>query len=194
MRSTAMIARKLFLLVFAGALIAAFGCSGSDNNNDGGGTPPPAIVCTDGGAAAANTVTLTCGGATNSTTEQVTVVVGGMSGPTTTLRGLNFDVTYDPTKLNFVPAATPTSPLFPAGLVVVSLENGLPGRVVVSIQQPGTDPNVAVAAGQHPAITLTFSRASGMSFTPTPLAFENAEATSSSAPIAFSSGLALSYP
>lgn len=189
-----MIARRLFLFGFAAALITAFGCSSGSDNTDGGGTPAPAIVCTDGGAAGADAVTLNCGGATNSTTERVNVVIGGPASGTTSLRGLNFDVTYDPTKLNFVPAAIPTSPLFPAALVAVSLENGVPGRVVVAIQQPGSDPNVVVTGGQHAVLTLTFSRASGMSFAPTPLAFENAEATSASAPIAFSSGLALSYP
>jgi len=188
-----MIAHKLFLLGFAAALVTALGCSGSDNN-DGGGTPAPAIVCTDGGAAAANTVILRCGGATNSTTELVNVVIGGPAGGATTLRGLNFDVTYDPTKLNFVADPAPTSPLFPLALVAVSLENGVPGKVVVSIQQPGADPNVSVTTGQHPVLTLTFAGASGMSFTPTPLGFENFEATSSSVPITFSSSLALSYP
>jgi len=189
-----MIARRLFLLGFAAALITAFGCSSGSDNNDGGGTTPPGIACTDGGAAAANTVTMACVGATTSTTEQVNVVIGGPASGTTSLRGLNFDVTYDPTKLDFLPAVTPTSPLFSSGLIAVSLENGVPGRVVVSIQQPGPLPNVLVPAGQYTVITLTFSRVSGMSFAPTPLAFENFEATGASAAIAFSSGLALSYP
>jgi len=189
-----MIARRLFLLGFAVALAAAFGCS-SGSDNSGGGTPTPALLCTDGGAAAANGVTLACGGALNSSTEKINVVMGGPSGgPATTLRGLNFDVIYDPANLDFVPASVYTSPLFPNALILVSLENGVPGRVVVSIQQPGSSPNVTVPAGQFGVLALTFARASGMSFTPTPLAFENFEATSASVAIAFTSDLALSYP
>ena len=189
-----MIARRLFLLGFAAALVTAFGCSSGSDDGGGGGTPPPAIVCTDGGAAPANGVTLNCGGAINTTTEQVVVTMGGPASGTTTLRGLNFDVTYDPALLDYVPAATPQSPLFPNALVAVTLENGVPGILVVSIQQPGTALNVGVGPGQHPVMTLTFTRAAGMSFPPTPLAFENFEATSASAAVAFSSSLALSYP
>jgi hypothetical protein len=187
-----MIVRRVFLLAFASALIAAFGCSGGSDDN-GGGTPP-AIVCTDGGAAAANGVTLTCGGASDSNTEQVGVVMGGPASGTTTLRGLNFDVTYDPLKLDFVPAGTYPSALFPSALIAVQLANGQPGRVVVSIQEIGGNPDVAVGMGQHAVLTLAFARASGTTFVPTPLALENAEATDPSAAIVFSSTLALSYP
>ena len=189
-----MIARRLFLLGFAAALVTAFGCSSGSDDGGGGGTPPPAIVCTDGGAAPANGVTLNCGGAINTTTEQVVVTMGGPASGTTTLRGLNFDVTYDPTKLDYVPAATPQSPLFPDALVAVTLENGVPGILVVSIQQPGTALNVGVGPGPHPVMTLTFSRVTGVSFPPTPLDFDNFEATSASATVGFSSALALSYP
>jgi hypothetical protein len=107
---------------------------------------------------------------------------------------LNFDVTYDPLKLDFVPAVTPSSALFPNGLIAVTLANGQPGRVVVSIQQPGAAANVVAAPGQHAVMTLTFSRVANASFTPTPLAFDNFEATSASSAVGFSSSLALSYP
>ena len=129
-----MMARRLFLLGFAAALLTALGCSSS------GGDPVPsaAIVCVNGGAAAANAVTLTCAGATDNTTEQVNVVLGGPASGSTTLRGLNFDVTYDSSKLEYVPAVTDTSPLFsPNALVAVTLFNGQPGRMVVSIQEYG---------------------------------------------------------
>ena len=46
-----MMARRLFLLGFAAALLTALGCSSSGGD---GGTPSPAIVCVDGGAALAN--------------------------------------------------------------------------------------------------------------------------------------------
>ena len=183
-----MIARRLFLVGFAAALLTAFGCSSS-----GGGTPSPALACSDGGAAAANAVTMSCGGATDSTTEQVDAVMGGPVSGSTTLRGLNFDVTYDSSKLDFVPAGTYTSPLFPNALIAVTLSNGQPGRVVVSIQRVGGDPDVTVTAGQHIVLSLSFRRAAGTTFGPTPLTFENAEATSASAAISFASGLALSY-
>lgn len=189
-----MIARRLFLLGFAGTLAVAVGCSGGSDNNGGGGTTTPAIACTDGGAAAANGVTLKCGGAVTTETENVTVVMGGPSAGTTTLRGLNFDVTYDPANLDFVQAGAYTSPLFPNALIAVTLENGVAGRIVVSIQQPGSSPNVLVPGGQFAVLTLTFARAAGMSFTPTPLAFDNFEATGASTAVSFSSGLALSYP
>ena len=184
-----MTARKLFLLGFAAALVAALGCS----NTDDGGTPSPALACSDGGAAGVNAVNLSCGGATDSTTEQVNVVMGGPAAGSTALRGLNFDVTYDATKIDFVPAASNTSALFPNALVAVTLFNGLPGRVVVSIQQVGGDPDVSVAPGQHVVLSLSFRRAAGTTFGPRPLALENAEATGASTAIGFSSVLALSY-
>ena len=177
---------------FAVALLTAIGCS----SNSADPVPPaPAIACSDGGAAPANGVTLTCGGTAGTTKENVNVVMGGAAAGSTTLRGLNFDVTYEPAKLEFVPASAYTSPLFPGALVAVTLEGGLPGRVVVSIQQPGGVLDVTVLAGQHDVLSLSFQRASGVSFGPTPVAFDlsASEATAASAPIAFLGSLALSY-
>ena len=183
-----MIARRRFLLGFAAALLTAFGCSSGGD----GGTTTPALACIDGGAAAANAVTMTCGGASDSTTEQVDVVMGGPAVGTTTLRGLNFDVTYVTSNLEFVPAASYTSPLFPGALVAVALSNGQPGRVVVSIQKVGGSV-VSVGAGQHDVLSLSFRRVTGATFGPTLLAFENAEATTASTAISFVIGLALAY-
>jgi hypothetical protein len=134
-----------------------------------------------------------CGSAVASTTETVDVVIGGPGAGITTLKGFSFDVTYDPTKLEFVPAATPTSPLMPDALVIVVLANGLPGRVVVGIAQPGTLPDVAVSPGQHSVLSLTFRRAAGATFGPTPLMFDQAAATSPSTTITFASSLTLEY-
>jgi len=178
-----MMARRLFLLGFAAALLTAFGCSS-------GGAQ---LGCSDGGAAAANAVNMKCGGATDSTTKQVDVVMGGPASGSTTLRGLNFDVTYVPSNLEFLPAANSTSPLFPGALVAVTLFNGEPGRVVVSIQQTGDLPVVTVGTGQHVVLSLSFRRVPGTTFGPTPLALENAEATTASTAISFAGGLALSY-
>lgn len=177
-------ARRLFLLGFAAALPTAFGC--------GSGTNPAQLAC-DGGGAAANAVTMTCGGATNSTTEQVNVVMGGPASGSTTLRGLNFDVTYVTSNLEFVPAASYTSPLFPNALVAVTLFNGQQGSVVVSIQQPGGLPDVAVGVDPQVVLSLSFRSVAGATFVSTPLTFANAEATAASTAISFLSGLALSY-
>ena len=191
-----MTARRLFLFGFAAVLLTGLGCSGGGGD---GGTPSPAIVCVDGGAAAANTITLTCAGATDSTTELVNVVLGGpAAGNTTTLRGLNFDVKYDPSKLEFVPAGSYTSPLIPSDLPpVVTLLNGLPGQLVVSIERTGNLPDpVQVAAGQNIVLSLTFRRAPGVTnFGPAPLEFVKAEATTAVPAISYPgvSGLALSY-
>jgi hypothetical protein len=182
-------ARRLFVIGFAAALLTALGCS---NDDGGGGTTPAALGCADGGAPAADGVTLMCGGATDSTTEQVDVVMGGTT-PGTTLRGLNFDVRYDPLLLEFMPAATYTSPLFPNALIAVTLFNGLPGQVVVSIQQPGTDPGVVVPTGPQSVLSLSFRSVAGAVYGPTQLLFVNTDATSASAPISFSSSLVLSY-
>jgi hypothetical protein len=190
MRSTTMIARRWFLLGFAAAVAAGYGCSSSSSSS---GTSTPALSCTSGGAAAANGVTMTCGGAVDSQTEQVDVTMGGPSSGTTTIRGLNFDVTYSTTNLTFVPAGNYVSPLFPGALIAVSLFNNQPGRVVVSIQTPAGSPDVSVAPGQHVALSLSFQRSAGMVFGPSPLTLENAEATSASATITFANGLALSY-
>ena len=187
-----MMVRRLFLLGFSAALAAAYGCS-SNSSDSGGGTTTPTIACTDGGPAAADGVTLRCGGTTSTTTANVTVVLGGTAAGTTTLRGLNFDITYDPAKVSFTAAGTYTSPLFPTALIAVQLANGTPGRVVVSIQQTGGSPDVTVPAGQSTVLTLSFARAAGATFTPTPLVLENTEATAPSAPIGFTSVLALSY-
>jgi hypothetical protein len=172
------------LLGFAAALLTAFGCSS--------GTNPAQLACSDGGAAA-NAVTMTCGGATNSTTEQVDVVMGGPASGSTTLRGLNFDVTYVTSNLEFVPAASFTSPLFPGALVAVTLFNGQQGRVVVSIQQPGGLPDVAVGADPQVVLSLSFRSVAGVTFGSTALTFANAETTAASTAISFLSGLALSY-
>jgi hypothetical protein len=192
MRSTAMMARWLFVFGFATALVVSFGCS--DGGSDG--TTPPALACSDGGPAAADGVTMNCAGPIDSTTEQVDVVMGGPAAGATTLRGLNFDVTYDPTKLEFVPAAAYTSPLFsPDAQIAVLLLDDQPGHLVVGIQENGTiAAPVSVAAGQQAVVlSLSFRTAAGMTVAPTPLTFLNAEATDASATVAFSNGLMLSY-
>jgi hypothetical protein len=184
-----MIARWLFLFGFAAALLISLGCSSGGDD----GSNPPALACTDGGAAAANGVTMNCAGAVDSTTEQVDVVMSGPATGTTALRGFNFDVPYDPTKLEFVPAGTYASPLIPNALILVSLEDGLPGRVVVSVQAPGADPDILVTPGPHTVITLSFKTVTGVSVAPTPLTFENEETTPTTTGVTFSSGLTLSY-
>jgi len=187
-----MIGRWLFVFGFATALVASFGCS----NGGSDGTTPPALACSDGGAAGADTVTMNCAGPADSTTEQVDIVMGGGATTATTLRGLNFDVTYDPTKLEFVPAATYTSPLFsPNAQIAVALLNGLPGHLVVGIQENGSIvAPVSVAAGQQAVVlSLSFRTAAGVTVAPTPLTFAYAEATSASATVAFTNGLTLSY-
>ncbi len=107
--------------------------------------------------------------------------------------GFNFDVTYDPEKLQFVPSASYTSPLLPNALVAVTLFNGQQGRVVVSVQQPGGLGVVSLGSGLDKVLSLSFRRTAGATFGPTPLAFENADATAASSPIAFSSTLTLAY-
>jgi len=188
-----MTARRVALLAFAVALPIGVGCGGGGGGGGGGDTLQ--LSCVDGGAAPANAVTLICGGATNSTTERVDVVLGGPASGTTTLRGLNFDVIYEPANLEYVPAATDTSPLFsPNALVAVRLSDDQPGRVIVSIQEYGSVvAPVSVGAGQHLVLSLSFRRAAGVTFGPTPLTFENAEATSAVPAISFGSALALSY-
>jgi hypothetical protein len=188
MRSTEMMARRLVLIGFAAALATALGCSnGSDTTN------PPGLACADGGQPGADVVAINCVAATDSTTEQVRVMIGGPAAGSTTLRGLNFDVTYDPAHLEFVPAGSYTSPLFPGALVAVSLSGGQQGRVVISIQQVAGSAAASVAAGSHAVLDLSFRTVAGVTFAGAPLTFENAEATTASAAIAFTSGLALSY-
>jgi hypothetical protein len=186
-----MIARASFALGFSLALLAGVGCGGSSSSS--GGSSTPALACTDAGSAAADGVTLLCGGALDTQTEQVNVTMGGPSSGSTTLRGLNFDITYNPADVTFVPSGTYASPLFPGALVVVSLFNGQPGRVVASIQLTAGMPDVAVSTGQHLVLALSFQRTAGATFGASPLGFENAEATGASAPITFANGLAIYY-
>ncbi len=176
---------------FAAALLYAVGCSSS-----GTSSPPTSVVfaCTDSGNAAPDAVTMSCGAATAATTERVDVIIGGPALGSTTMRGMNFDVVYDPAKLEFVPAGSYSSPLFSANaLVAVGLAGGQQGRLIVSIQEPGTSSDVAVGTGQHLVLSLTFRTVSAATFSPTPVTFENAEASGASATIAFGSALALSY-
>ena len=187
-----MTARRLFLSAFVVALVTAFGCS----SGGGGGAPAPARGCSDAGAAAANAMTMACGGSTDGSIERVDVVMGGPATLTTTLRGFNFDVTYDPSKLEFVSVTGATSALFPpSALVLASLLNGQPGQVVVSIQQVGGVADVVVAAGQHVALSLSFRRVAGVTFGPTPLEFQNGDVSGASTAVGFPglSGLALAY-
>jgi hypothetical protein len=183
--------RSLVHLGFAAALLAGYGCSGGGSSV---APPPPAIGCADGGAPAPNTVALTCGAASDNETERVDVILTGPASGTMTLRGLNFDVTYDPFDLDFIPDATPTSPLFsPGALVAVALHNGQPGDIVISIQQYGGNPDKIVSPGENLVLSLTFRRVSGAIFGPTPLNKRNTEATNASTPVAFVNGLSLSY-
>ena len=191
MKNRSKTARGIFVFVFAGALLTSIGCGSSGD----GGTMAPAISCSDGGPAGVNTVTMNCGAAVASTTERVDVVIGGPLSGTTTLRGLNFDVIYDPTKLEFVQDATYTSPIFdPSALVIVALAGGQQGHIVVGIQQIGTVADVVVTPGQHVTLSLSFRTVAGATFDPTPLTFDRAEATAALPAVTFADGLALGYP
>jgi hypothetical protein len=192
MKRHPMTARVLFVAGFATALLSSLGCGGGSDS--GGGPVPPSLACTDAGTVPPDTVTMSCGGLIDSTTERVDIVIGGPASGTTTLRGINFDVTYDPTKLEFVPEAVPSSPLFPDALVLTVLANGQQGRVVAAIQQVGTLPDVSIAAGEHWVIPLSFRRVAAATFDPTPLTFERTQATGASTAITFTNGLALAYP
>jgi hypothetical protein len=189
-----MTARGWFVLGFAASALAGFGCSGGGG---GGGTAAPTLSCTDGSAAApANEVTMACAGPADSTTEQADVVLTGPSSGTTTLRGLSFDVVFDPSHLQYVPAASDSSPLFsPNALIAIVPLQGQPGHLVVSIQEFGgvVDP-VSVGPGSHVVLSLLFRVAAGTgTMSATPVTFTNAQATAASTAITFGSALALSY-
>ena len=183
-----MTVRGALVTGFLAALLTSFGCGGGD-------TTPPTLACREEGTAGANTVSMSCGGSIDGTTARVVVVIGGPASGTTILRGLNFDVTYDPAKLEFVPADDDyASPLFPDALVLVALANQQQGRVVAAIQQLGTLPDVAVATGEHDVLSLSFRRVAAATFGPTPLTFDRAQATAASPAISFANGLVLEYP
>jgi len=177
---------------FAAALLCSLGCGGGSDGGDPG-PPPPALTCADGGTAGVNTITMSCGGLIDATTERVGIVIGGPGSGTTNVRGMNFDVTYDPAKLEFVPAAVPTSPLFPDALILVALANGQQGRIVAAIQQPGNLSAVPVSPGEHEVISLSFRRLGADTFDPTPLTFERTQATATGVTLTFADGLSLSY-
>lgn len=196
-----MIARRLLLIGFLMALPAAIGCS---DDEGGGGTATPAIACTDGGAAAANAIALTCGGPVDTATEIVDVVIGGPASGATSLRGLNFDVTYDSSKLTFVLATKDAAgPFSFAALLAASARPADPiPHVIVSIQQVAGDPDVTIAAAQEVVLLrLVFARAQGTAaFAPTPLAFDpgTSEVTPPTPPtlpaaLSFAGNLMLSY-
>jgi hypothetical protein len=186
-----MMARRLFLFLFAAALLTALGCSnGSDV------TVSPTFACTDGGAPAANGVTMTCGAGTYAT-QRVDVVLGGPA----TLSGLSFNVMYDGDNLVYDSFdASAASSLFPGALISVAPStepNSVPGYkdVVVAIQMTGGTA-LANAAGQHLVLSLNFTRAPGATFAPTPLEFNTERtltATPATAGTTFGSSLMLSY-
>lgn len=183
-------ARGVFIAGFAVALFSSFGCGGGSET---AGPAPPALVCSDGGTAGINTVTMACGGLIDATTERVNIVIGGPESGTSSLRGLIFDVTYDPAKLDFVRPASFASPLFPDGLIAMELVNGQPGEIVVAILQVGTLPDVTVASGERLVISLSFRRVGVDTFDPTPLSFVRAQAISAVPAVSFANGLALAY-
>lgn len=184
--------RRVYLFLFAAALLTAFGCS------DDGDVPTttPAFACLDGGAASANAVSLGCGGA-SADTQRVDIVIGGPAA----VSGLSFNVMFDGSKLAYDSYdATPANDLFPGALVSVveSTEpNSTPGfkDVVVAIQMTG---GTALTGdpGQHLVLSLSFQRASGATFDPSPLSF-NVErtltATPASAGTTFGSSLTVAY-
>jgi hypothetical protein len=193
MRSTAMMARWLFSFGFAAALLTSLGCSSGGSD----GTTPPALACS-AGSASADAVTMTCGGPINATTEQINVVIGGPASGTTSLRGLNFDVMYDPAKLTFVSATNPASGPFSANAFVLATASLDPvPHVVVSIQQVSGEPDVVVNAGQQVVLLhLSFAVASGATtFLDEPLDFDvgRSETTPPNTAISFGSSLVLSY-
>lgn len=172
---------------FAAALLTAVGCGG-----DSGSSSTHTFACSDGGVALGQQVALRCGGAA-APTERVDVILGGPASGSLTLRGFSFDVVYDPAKVEFVPDASYASTLFPNALIAVTLAGGAQGRVVVGIQQPNGLADVTVVAGQQHVLSLSFKPVTGVTFGPTPLTFENAEATSASDTVEFTSALALAY-
>jgi len=186
-----MMARRLFLFLFAAALLTAFGCS-----SGGDVSVSPTFACTDGGTPVANAVTMTCGGSTYAT-QQVDVVIGGPA----TLSGLSFNVMYDGDNLVYDSYdASAASQLFPGALILVTPStepNSVPGYkdVVVAIQMTGGMALTDVA-GSHLVLSLTFARAPGATFGATPLDFNidrTLTATPSTAGTTFASNLALSY-
>jgi hypothetical protein len=142
---------------------------------------------------------MTCGGPINATTEQIDVVIGGPASGTTSLRGLNFDVTYDPAKLTFVSATEVAGGPFSANALVAATAFPLDPvpHVVVSIQQVSGDPDVVVNAGQQVVLLhLSFAVASGATtFLDEPLDFDvgRSETTPPNTAISFGSSLVLSY-
>jgi len=186
-----MMARRLVLFLFVAGLLTAFGCS-----SGGDVTVSPNFACTDSGTPVANSVTMTCGGST-SATQQVDVVISGPA----TLSGLSFNVMYDGDGLVYDSFdASAASELFPGALISVapsSEPNSVPGYkdVVVAIQMTGGTPLTDVA-GRQLVLSLTFARAPGATFGPTPLGF-NVERTLTATPVTsgttFASSLMLSY-
>jgi len=87
---------------------------------------------------------------------------------------VNFDVTYDPTKLTFTPAASYASPLFPSALVGVSLLDDCRGASCV-------DPAARRIAGRRDSRgperhAGSYAHAGdGATFSSTSVAFENTE-------------------
>jgi hypothetical protein len=192
MAPTATTARRWIVLGFLTALVTGVGCS----SGGGEGTTTPALTCSDGGSPSTNTVAMRCGGLTAESTERVDVVIGGPTSGITTLRGLNFDAVYDPSKLEFLTVSGATSELFPpSALVAAELDNGEQGRVVVSIHQVGGFPDVPVSAGQHVALSLSFRVVAGAMFGPTPVQFDldHSEAADASATVAFAGDLRLAH-
>lgn len=156
-------------------------------------TEPTRIVCASSGAPSPEVVAMTCAGRLSDVTERIDIVVGGPTGEPTTVRGFNFDIQYDPASLEFVADAAYTSPLFPDAFVAVSLLDGQQGRVVVTVQQPGTLPDVAFGSGKNKIIGLTFRRVPGATFDHSRLVFQNADAIGASKFISFVANVSLSY-
>jgi hypothetical protein len=158
----------------AGALASiVLACGGGD---DGGVVPR--LLCSGATAPAPDQVALGCPA---DGVDSITVAVH-LGGPTTSgdIYGLEFDLVFDPTVVQFEPPAMEGSFLNQDGaatIVQAGAMEGEPGRLIVAIARQGEPNGVRAAGADQVVMTLLFR---GVAAGSTTLAFENAAVVDSS--------------
>jgi len=155
--------------------IVVLACGGGGESGEG---VVSQVACSGFTTPAANQINLGCPA---QATGSITVAVH-LGGPTTSsdIFGLQFDLVFDPSVMQFEPPALEGNFLNRDGaatIIQVGAMQNDPGRLIVAIVRQGVPGGLQATAADQVVITLLFSRLTSGSTT---LGFQNAAAVNSS--------------
>ena len=172
--------RALTVALAAMAALTIARCGGGGGGGNHASTP--AFECSDS-PVAPDIVASICGTKISKDVWRLMVVLGG---PTTSadISGLTFDVVFDPADLSYVAGSAEQGTLLNQDgddpLLVASLANNDPGRLVVGIHRTNQPAGVGGVAQQNPVMSFCLKANMLSDFGPVLVRFENAEAVDSS--------------